>query len=202
MSYRFDNRTKDTFKKDIKFGTMLEKYFFHEWLARIKNSDSIIVESWGDNGCDNNGEFIAKGSTAGADYWITGSLGEYGFNNEPLEMKWVPTAGKFTLKEGDLKAYIRERASILFIYNSVQCGTDLRKPKDYDFAKHIRLIESKESQLKWAIMLAPDVKDFYEINKQKGNVKPIRYMGNKPGIVLQEEDYYSWFQEFPWQVRI
>jgi len=149
MSNRFDNRSKDAFKKQIKFSTMLEKYFFNKWLDIVKHTDAITVSSWEDNGCGNDGEFIAKGNTAGADYKISGSMRGGPISGEPLEVKWVPTAGKFTLKEGDLKAYIKEGASILFIYNSVNCGTNLRLPKEnYNLAEHIKKIESKADQIK------------------------------------------------------
>ena len=130
MSTRFDNRSVSTFKKDIHFATKLEKYFFTEWLEKVKSGSSgLHVSEWSDNGCGNDGEFIAKGNTAGADYKISGSIKGEGLDaelkDEPLEIKWVPTAGKFTLKENDLRAYVTEQASILFIYNSVRCGTNL-----------------------------------------------------------------------------
>jgi hypothetical protein len=118
--------------------------------------------------------------------------------DEPLEIKWVPTAGKLTLKENDLKAYIREGASILFVYNSVKCGTDLRKPKDYDFDKHIKLLDSKSQQIKYGIMWHDQVKDFYNDAKENGLVKPIFYMGNKPGVILKQEHYSKWFKEETW----
>jgi hypothetical protein len=137
VSNRFDNRSVSTFKKDIKFGTMLEKYFFNKWISIVGIQD----KDWSDNGCGNDGEFIAKGNTAGADYRVY---------NQPLELKWVPTAGKFTLKENDLKAYIREGADILFIYNTGRA--QLRKPKDYDLDRHIKLIEQNESDILWGIM--------------------------------------------------
>lgn len=202
MSSRFDDRTVDTFKKDIKFGTKLEKYFFHQWLNVLEQSSSIYVSDWSDNGCGNDGEFIAKGNTAGADYKISGSVRGVGLDakltEEPLEIKWVPTAGKFTLKENDLKAYVEEEASILFIYNSVRCGTDMRKPRDYDFDRHIRLIESKADQIKWGIMWSPKVKQFYNNAKDKALFKPIHYMGGKYGVVLKQEDFSEWFVEEDW----
>lgn len=202
MSSRFDDRTVDTFKKDIKFGTKLEKYFFHQWLNVLEQSSSIYVSDWSDNGCGNDGEFIAKGNTAGADYKISGSVRGVGLDakltEEPLEIKWVPTAGKFTLKENDLKAYVEEEASILFIYNSVRCGTDMRKPRDYDFDRHIRLIESKADQIKWGIMWSPKVKQFYNNAKDKALFKPIHYMGGKYGVILKQEDFSEWFVEEDW----
>ena len=63
MSNRFDNRSIDTFKRDIKFATMLEKYLFEGWLKRVKDKNSNVkVDSWKDNGCGNDGEFIEKGN--------------------------------------------------------------------------------------------------------------------------------------------
>jgi hypothetical protein len=206
MTTRFDNRSVDTFKKDIYFATKLEKYFFNKWLDVIKRSDDITVSSWEDNGCGNDGEFIEKGNTAGADYKISGYVTQHNGKqsvatklvDEPLEIKWVPTAGKLTLKENDLKAYIREGASILLIYNSVNCGADLRKPKDYDFDKHIKLLDSKGQQIKYGIMWHDKVKDFYNDAKENGLVKPIFYMGNKPGVILKQEYYSKWFREEVW----
>lgn len=198
MNRRFDNRTVDTFKKDIYFATMLEKYFFNKWLEVVKNTHVINISSWSDNGCGNNGEFIEKGNTAGADYRISGIVSGCEINNEPLEIKWVPTAGKFTLKENDLKAYVKENANILFIYNSVNCGTNLRKPNDYNLEEHIKLIESKNNQIKWGIMWADNVKEFYEYAKVNNLFKPISYMGYKPGIVLKQNDFSKWFTEYNW----
>jgi len=206
MSTRFDNRSVSTFKKDIYFATKLEKYFFNKWLDVVKNTNSIKVSSWGDNGCGNDGEFIAKGNTAGADYKVTGSFSSpliypdtVSFEDHPLEVKWVPTAGKFTLKEGDLKAYMREDASILFIYNSVRCGTDMRKPKDYDFERHIQLVESKSQQIKWGIMWSSKVKEFHDHAKENNLFRPINYMGGKSGVVLTQSEFPLWFNEEDWK---
>jgi hypothetical protein len=204
MSTRFDNRSVSTFKKDIYFATKLEKHFFTEWLEIVKSGVcGLDITEWSDNGCGNDGEFIAKGNTAGADYKISGSAKSGGLDaqlkDEPLEIKWVPTAGKFTLKENDLKAYVREQASILFIYNSVRCGTDLRKPKDYDFDRHIKLVESKSQQIKWGIMWSPRVKEFYETTKKGTGFKPINYMGGKHGVVLKQKDFSKWFISYDWE---
>ena len=181
---------------------MQEKYFFQKRLDVTESSSSIHVSNWSDNGCGNNGEFIAKGNTAGADYKISGSVKGAGLDaeltDEPLEIKWVPTAGKFTLKENDLKAYVKEEASILFIYNSVRCGTNMRKPRDYDFDKHVQLIESKADQIKWGIMWSPKVKQFYNNAKEKALFKPISYMGGKYGVVLKQQDFSEWFVEEDW----
>jgi len=203
MSNRFDHRSEGTFKKDIKFSTMLEKYFFNKWLDIVKDSDTITVSSWDNNGCGNDGEFIAKGNTAGADYKISGAVSSEGLDSqltdEPLEIKWVPTAGKFTLKEGDLKAYIKEGASILFIYNSVRCGTNLKLPKgDYDLKTHIKKIEDVKDQIKWGVMWSSRVEALYNFAKDNALFKPIYYMGGKSGVVLKQEDFDEWFVQEDW----
>ena len=79
---RFDYRSKDTFKKDIKFGTMLEKYFFDKWID-VAQSQGISLTEWSNNGCDNDGEYIETGrATAGADYMV--SMKYKGFEYEDL----------------------------------------------------------------------------------------------------------------------
>lgn len=202
MSSRFDHRSKDTFKKDIYFGTMIEKYFFNKWRDLVNSKDGMSIDDWDDNGCGNDGQFIASGNTAGADYKISAS---FNFDKEyielvdmPLEIKWVPTAGKFTLKENDLKAYLREGAHILFIYNSVRCGTDMRKPKDHNLESHIKLIESKIDQIKWGIMFSNSVKKLYDYANENNLFRPINYMGGKSGIVLQQKEFNKWFTQHSW----
>lgn len=196
---RFDTRTKDTFKKDIKFGTMLENYWWNAWLKQVGKRQDIGVYKPRDNGCGNDGEFIASGNTAGADFMCDISYQEdMVIEDLPVEMKWVPTAGKFTLKEGDLKAYIKEGAAILFIYNSVAGGTNLRKPQDYDFDKHISLIESKMGQIRWGIMWPSKIHDFYTWAKVNKKFKQIPYMGNKSGIIIPSQEFDHWFTQENW----
>ena len=204
MSNRFDNRSVSRFKKDIYFSTMMEKYFFEKWRGVVKETQGMVIDDWDNNGCDNNGEFIAKGNTSGADYKISASF-EDDFNtivlvDHPLEIKWVPTAGKFTLKEGDLKAYVKEGASILFIYNSLNCGTNMRKPKDYDLDKYQQLVESKSQQIRWGVMWSDMVYKFYNNAKENNLFRPISYMGGKSGVVLKSSDFGKWFTEHNWNV--
>ena len=204
MSNRFDNRSVSRFKKDIYFSTMMEKYFFEKWRGVVKETQGMVIDDWDNNGCDNNGEFIAKGNTPGADYKISASF-EDDFNtivlvDHPLEIKWVPTAGKFTLKEGDLKAYVKEGASILFIYNSENCGTNMRKPKDYDLDKYKQLVESKSQQIRWGVMWSDMVEEFYNDAKENNLFHPISYMGGKSGVVLKSSDFGKWFTEHNWNV--
>lgn len=203
MSNRFDNRSVSRFKKDIYFSTMMEKYFFDKWRGVVKDAQGMVIDDWDNNGCGNDGEFIAKGNTAGADYKISASFEDESNTIElvdhPLEIKWVPTAGKFTLKEGDLKAYVKEGASILFIYNSVNCGTNMRKPKDYDLDKYKQLVESKSQQIRWGVMWSDMVERFYNNAKENNSFRPINYMGGKSGVVLKSSDFGKWFTEHNWK---
>lgn len=193
MSSRFDNRSVNTFKKDIKFGTRMEQYWWQEWLDFSEGVDYLTITNARDNGCGNDGEFIASGNTAGADYMADVCYHNRHSKDLPVEIKWVPTAGKFTLKENDLKAYVREKAAILFIYNSVNCGTDLRKPKNYDFDAHLRKIEERMDQIRWGLMYPEQVAGLYNMAKLKGWFRPISYMGNKSAMILKDEDFYQWF---------
>ena len=195
---RFDNRSKGTFKKDIHFATKLEKYFFNKFVDICHNRDDIHIDNMADNGVDNDGKFVEGINTSGADYRVDIEYLNCIIEDHPLEIKWVPTAGKLTLKVADLKAYIRERASILFIYNTINCGTNLKKPRDYNFEKHVKLIESKSDQIKWGIMFADDVKRFLE--EKEDEIQPIFYMGNKKGIILEQKEFGQWFTEENWSV--
>jgi len=199
MNSRFDNRTKDTFKRDIKFGTLLENYWWNAWLDQL---DDGVVENPRDNGCGNDGEFIASGNTSGADFMADVKYDFRKRSDLPIEMKCVPTAGKFTLKENDLKAYIREGAAILFIYNSVRCGLDLRKPKDHDLDKHLVRIEGKlkAGEIDWGLMFPSKVEEFYKHAKDNDLIKPIYYMGNKPGVVMVQNEFDTWFKQEMWNV--
>lgn len=195
---RFDSRSEKEFKKDIYFGTLLEKYLFNEWQSRIKDHPSIEVTNPKDNGADNTGKFIASGKTSGADYRVDIVYEDFRAKSHPLEIKWVPTYGKLTLKLGDLKGYDKEGASILFIYSSENHGIDLRKPKDYDFTNHVNRIAGIAHQLRWGLLTRNKLKEFLQWHSTNNLVKPIKYMGNKPGIVLQQEDFHKWFKEEKW----
>lgn len=191
---RFDNRSKDRFMKDIAFGTALERYFFNRFIQSCNGKDHIDIFKYQDNGVDNDGKFVESGTnTAGADYKVDMCYGLFECDNVPLEVKWVPTHGKLTLKEADLRSYEREGAAILFIYTTKR--VDLRKPKDYDLDKHIEKIENYNDILRWGIMLPFQVDQLLRQSREQGKIKPISYMGNKPGIILPQSEFSDWFVE-------
>jgi len=191
---RFDNRSKATFKKDIAFGTAIEKYFWHGFLAQLEKYN-VIYENARDNGVGNDGEYVETGTnTAGADYIIDILHGDAWRRNIPMEVKWVPTAGKLTLKKGDLKAYVDENAAILFIYNSVRDNVDLRKPKDYNLDRHLSRIDAKKGDIRWGVMFPHKVKTMLE----RAKFEPIPYMGNKQGIIIKQHNFDQWFKTNKW----
>jgi len=196
---RFDNRSKAQFKKDIKFGTKLESYFFQGWLKETELYSNINVTHWSDNGVNNDGEYIETGkSTFGADYRVTMKYAGHVYEGMPLEVKWVPTAGKFTLKIADLKAYVNENAGILFVYNSNSSIRNLRKPKNHDWESHVENIEDaiEHKALRWGIMCNDTVKRLYD--KYVDNCYPIPYMGDKMGFILDSDQFSNWFTEEDW----
>lgn len=198
LNNRFDFRDKETFKKDIYFSTMLEKYWWEKWLSVTESRRDILVKNPKSNGCDNTGEFIEKGMTAGADYMADLTYRGQTVNQCPIEIKWVPTKGKITLKENDIKAYIKEAACILFVY-CCDGDEDLRKPKDYDLDKHIALIENQFHNIRWGLLSHEKLKSLYDKYKTEQKIKPIKYMGYKNGLVLPQADFDNWFVQEKWQ---
>lgn len=194
MDKRFDNRSKDTFKKDIAFGTAIEKYFWGGFVDQL-DKYNVSYKNAQDNGVGNDGEYVETGTnTAGADYIIDININDRWMLNLPMEVKWVPTAGKLTLKKADLNAYVREGAAILFIYNSVRDSVNLRKPRDYNLDEHIKRIESKKHDIEWGVMLPHRVKGMLDT----AIFEPIPYMGNKSGIIIQQRDFNKWFKRNKW----
>lgn len=205
MDRRFDHRSQKTFSRDILFGTQLEKYFFEKWANVARDSDVFDLIKWKNNGCDNNGHYLPTGTnTSGADYMIWGNAIENGkpflqLKEERLEVKWVPTAGKLTLKINDVRSYIREYSNILFIYNTVNDGVDLKKPKDYNLDTLIKRIESKTEHIKWGVLWSQNVVRLFKHVLENKLVKPIPYMGGKQGFIVKQEDYGKWWNEYSWR---
>ena len=193
---RFDNRSKSEFKKDIAFGTAVEKYFWNGFLKQLELY-GIPYANAANNGVDNDGGYIETGNkTAGADYQIT-----VADRHLYLEVKWVPTAGKLTLKKGDLIGYKREGAAILFIINMSRGGASLRKPRDYDLEAHIRRIDSKKRDIMWGVMMPNKVDDLLHMCDTRTGGRcweSIPYMGGKTGVIIPDTDFSDWFKLRKW----
>jgi len=178
---RFDNRTIEQFKKDIKFGTMIENLWMKHSFDSIKKSNIYPdTVSYKENGIDNSGEYQKK-SNGNADFIITGN------KDHLLEIKWCPTKGKVSFKNADLINYIKQSADILLIYNSGE--ETLKQPKDTDFDKHWDKIINNIKNIKWAIINTKSINNI--VKKEK--LINIRYMGNKPGFIIYEKDFEKYF---------
>lgn len=160
-----------------------------------KSRSGITIHKAYNSGADNSGEFIKNGSTVGADFKVDIEYEGRSLDKHPLEFKFVPTAGKFSLKEADLRSYIHERASILFVYNSRNSSVSLKKPSSYKLDEHIARIESKRDDIRWGIMWYDRVKKLLSEAKEKNLIRPIYYMGGKSGIILPQAEFYKWFTE-------
>lgn len=186
---RFDNRTKSEFKKQIRFGTQVETYWFKKFIKQVELSNNLSLVEYCDNGVANDGLYIPTGQkTSGADYMVSIYDKDKYYENLPLEVKFAPTKGKITLKEGDLKGYTREKAAILFIINTGL--RSFRMPKNKNIKEHITSIEKNIGQFKWGICWPEKVSSLL----QSYSVIPIPYMGGKSGIIIPESDFSSLFE--------
>jgi len=202
---RRDGRDLDKFKRDIYIGTKIEEFWFNRWISLCSKLNYINVSSPRSNGVDNTGEYVEDGrKTSGADYMVDIEYHSLSIENMPIEIKWAPTYGKLTLKIGDLRGYVRERAGILFIYPSEETIT-LRQPRDYHkdpeilIQRHIEKIESCIDVLRWSIMPPNQVENFLTDAEDHGKIEKIKYMGFKPGIILPTSEFKDWFIEERWK---
>lgn len=111
--YRFDNRTRAEFERDIKEGNLLEKQLLIRWLQRLGDG-----RKYRETGCGNDGEFLTADKVSlAADFWVDG----YG----SVEVKFAkPLAQTFHLKVDQIDYYIRNNASILMVI-----GVETATPK-------------------------------------------------------------------------
>lgn len=114
MNYRFDNRSKDQFKEDIKKHTMTERALFLLWLDLVEKETGERPE-FTDTGCGKGGDFLDdKAVSTDPDFDVVG----YG----KMEVKFAkPVLTKsFHLKSNQVKSYIEKGASILMVNGSDQ----------------------------------------------------------------------------------
>lgn len=201
MSKRFDNRTEQQFKEDIFFATAIENHFWNTWVSRSSDQDNITIENPADNGVANDGSFIPDGvNTAGADFKADIKYANLDQKDHPIEMKWVPTYGKVTLKEADIKAYLNEGSSILFIYPNRKT-INLRKPRyprKQDIANHIKKIESCYRYLRWGLLTPRKLAELDSWAQANDGYQPIPYMGGKSGVIIPFERFSTYWSEEVW----
>ena len=149
-----------------------------------------MIYHYGNNGVDNNGDYIETGiNTSGADFWSTFRYGNWIYRKRPIEVKFASSPGKLTLKSNDLRAYEKEGANILFVY--VKDGERIKRPDDRNVMKYLSTIKSNVSRLRWGMMDNNSIKDVYSTIEEE----PISYMGGKLGYVIREFAYDQFFNE-------
>ena len=185
---RFDNRSKDAFKKDIYFGTAVESYWWDKLLEEAERCNGFGFSSHFSNGCANDGRYLKTGTnTGGADYYASGWVFDQKFAHG-IEVKWVSSPGRITLKKADVACYLKE-GSGLYIIQNIDRDLDLRKPKgDHDIEKHLSSLRRACADFKivWSLMLA---ENFACMMDEFNDYRPIKYMGNKQGVVIQDDDW-------------
>lgn len=105
FDYRRDNRSIEEFAADILHGHKVEREIIDRYVEWVERTKGIVLDVQ-DNGIDNSGKLLDKASSD-ADYKINGHPVEVKFNNRHLNV--------FHLKVGQLKSYIRQGATILWV---------------------------------------------------------------------------------------
>jgi hypothetical protein len=108
-NYRFDERSKEEFQRDIKAHTMTERALFLLWLDLIEK-ETGKRPSFKDTGCGQSGDFLEdKEVSTDPDFEVEG----YG----EIEVKFAkPMLTKtFHLKVNQIKSYIKREATILMV---------------------------------------------------------------------------------------
>jgi hypothetical protein len=109
MNYRFDNRSKEQFKREIKESTLRERTLFLLWISLIEH-ETGKRPNFRDVGCGNDGEYLEDSQVStDPDFWVDG----YG----QIEVKFSkPLLTKtFHLKANQVKSYLKKNAAILMV---------------------------------------------------------------------------------------
>lgn len=179
---RKDYRNLETFKQDIKFGTLLEQFWWSVYLNELKGQGIEIVK-WRNNGVDNSGNYVEKSSGA-ADFFLVTRVDGV-IKEQFLEIKFAPKNDKISLKVRDLQNYITQGAEILLFVNSGP--SDLRKPKDYNFDLHIDRIRECLQDIVYTVISCEQIKELLKLPAVQA-----RHMGNKWTIVLEDRELFRW----------
>jgi len=118
MNYRFDERSEEQFKHDIRDRTMEERSLFLLWLDLIER-DTGQRPKYKDTGCGKTGDFLQDGEVStDPDFEVEG----YGHVEVKFSKPRLKTV--FHLKAGQVKQYLKQGATILMVN-----GTDEDVPE-------------------------------------------------------------------------
>lgn len=118
MNYRFDERSEEQFKHDIRDRTMEERSLFLMWLDLLEK-ESGRRPKYKDTGCGKTGEFLADGEVStNPDFEVEG------FGHVEVKFSKPRLKSVFHLKAGQVKQYVKQGATILMVN-----GTDEQVPE-------------------------------------------------------------------------
>lgn len=109
MNYRFDDRSEEQFKKEIKERTFEERALFLRWLDLVEK-ETGKRPSYIDTGCGKTGDFLEDEEVStDPDFKVEG----YGH----VEVKFSKPMLRrvFHLKESQVKSYLKKKATILMV---------------------------------------------------------------------------------------
>lgn len=133
FNYRFDSRSEEEFKRDIRSRTLRERQLFFQWVA-LKEKELGLPIKWEDKGCDNSGKFLEnRDVSTEPDFWVEGY--------DLLEVKYsdplIATTSNFHLKVSHVNKYIKLSANVLMINGAATDNPQwtLLGPKDLNNIK-------------------------------------------------------------------
>lgn len=112
MNFRYDNRSEEEFKADIKSRTLEERSLFELWLDFVEREKGIRPK-FEDTGCGKEGDFLETDKVSMAPDFKVEGYGE-------VEIKFSKNTlkGFFHLKSNQVKHYFERNATILMIMGS------------------------------------------------------------------------------------
>ena len=117
--YRFDERTKEEFKRDVRKSTEKENELIELWLNKVEEVTGQRPKCERTSKKGAKGEFLeSKDVTVQADFSVDG----YGLVEVKFSKPFITTS--FHLKVGQIKKYIEQEACVLMVN-----GVDTDKPK-------------------------------------------------------------------------
>ena len=109
MNYRFDKRTKQEFRRDIKIASQIENKIIELWLDRIEKRRGERPKYW-HIGCNNDGSYLEDHEVSTeADYCV------YGYGKIEIKFSKPMITKCFHLKVNQVRSYIRQNANILMV---------------------------------------------------------------------------------------
>jgi hypothetical protein len=176
---RFDNRDRETFKKDIARSHSIQQWLIDYWVKEMAANDYHI--EYENTGTDNSGRFLEQ-ATNEPDYYI--SIFDKINKTEckqSVEVKTAPHYKYLNFKVESLEAIVKYNAyTLLFI------GVDTKAETKKDLESSLRYASwcffSPKTAAKILSLPSRSVKNFY---------------GGKPCIEIKAIDFDRWFKVKP-----